>query len=260
MNDQAAKTFEEVMTVPFEDAATPVSEATANFVFGDVWSRPGLSRRDRRWVTLTCVGAADSLKPIDDHVYAALNSGDMTMDEMLEFVLHFAVYNGWPKASHIEGVIHRQWARIQQERGIQAEPFTAPANDQLGPNDWDERLAAGGEKFAEVNCIPAPPPVTPYIHAGILNFVFGHVWQRPGISRRDRRFITVASVAICDSATPLASHVGSALESGDITPAEMEELVLQFSVYSGFAKGEQLRVTADAALERLGDLVASSKQ
>ena len=65
---------------------------------------PGLSRRDRRWVTLTCVAAADSLQPIDDHVYAALNSGDIYLEEMLEFILQFAVYCGWPKASHFERV------------------------------------------------------------------------------------------------------------------------------------------------------------
>jgi 4-carboxymuconolactone decarboxylase len=257
MNEEAANTFQEIMGRPYEEAIDPFTSATENFVFGEVWARPGLSRRNRRWVTLTSVGAADSLKPIDDHVYAALASGDMTIDEMFEFVLHFAVYNGWPKASHIEGVIHQQWARIHQERGTKAEPYSVPNNDQLGANDWTERLELGGKSFAEVNCIPAPPPVTPYIHAGILNFVFGHVWQRPGLSRRDRRFITVASVAVCDSALPLKSHVGSALESGDITREEMEELILQFSVYSGFAKGEALRVTAEEALERLGQLATS---
>lgn len=76
------------------------SPATANlidFVFAEVWPRAALSRRDRRFVTLPCVAAADADGPLRDHVYAALNSGDVSIVEMRETVLHFAVYAGWPK-------------------------------------------------------------------------------------------------------------------------------------------------------------------
>lgn len=240
-----------MMTVEPEPSDTPFDEFNRRFVFGQIWSRPGLSRRNRRWVTLTCVGAADAPRPIDDHVYAALNSGDMTVDELLEFVLHFAVYNGWPKASHLEGVVRRQWARIQQDRGLERSPSRPMENSTLGQANWDERIERGIEEFVDVNLIDAPTPDTPYIHAGILNFVFGHVWQRPGLTRRDRRFITVASVAVNDAITPLQSHVGSALESGDITKPEMDEVVLQFAAYSGFAKGQALHSTANEAWDRI---------
>lgn len=98
-NRPPEQTYREVMTSEPTAAATPFQSALRDFVFGAVWSRPGLSRRDRRWVTLTCVAAADSPAPIDDHVYGALASGDIDIEAMLEFVLHFAVYCGWPKAS-----------------------------------------------------------------------------------------------------------------------------------------------------------------
>jgi 4-carboxymuconolactone decarboxylase len=216
-----------------------------------VWPRPGLARRERRWVTLTCVAAADARQPIDDHVYAALSSGDIALSEMLEFVLQFAVYCGWPKASHIEGVIRRQWARLQAERGEDAMSWPLMDNSALGPGDWEQRIQGGAREFADVNLLPAPKPDSPYNHAGILSYVFGHVWQRPGLSRRDRRLITVACVAIDDSPMPLRAHVASALESGDITKAEMDELALHFSAYYGFAKGEALQATADDAWARL---------
>jgi len=237
----------EVMTVDLPPPQTPFEQATRDFAFGSVWSRPGLSRRDRRWVTLTCVAAADAPQPIEDHVYAALNSGDMTLPEMLEFVLQFAVYCGWPKASHVEGVIRRQWARVCDERGEEAKPWPVLDNGTLGPNDWEQRTEGGVAEFVDVNLVPAPRPETPYIHAGILNFVFGHVWQRPGLDRRARRLITVASVAIDDSPMPLKTHVASALKSGDITKAEMDEVILHFSVYYGIAKGEALHASAEEA-------------
>ncbi|HEU5027118.1 MAG TPA: carboxymuconolactone decarboxylase family protein [Spirillospora sp.] len=242
----ADRTYREVMTREAPAPATPLEAATRDFVFGEVWPRPGLSRRDRRWVTLTCVGAADAPEPIDEHVYAALNSGDIELEAMLEFVLQFAVYCGWPKASHIEGVIRRQWARIVRERGEESGPLPLLGNESLGIDDRDERIKRGAEEFVDVNLIQAPRPETPYIHAGILNFVFGHVWQRPGLTRRERRIITVASVAVCDSPTPLRSHVGAALNSGDVSKEEMDEIVLQFAAYYGFAKGEALGRAADA--------------
>ena len=245
MPPAATDVFRDVMTFDPSTGLTPFEQTTLDFVFGQVWSRPGLSRRDRRWVTLACVAAADTPKPMAEHSYAAMNSGDCTIDEMLEFVLHFAVYCGWPKGSHIEGIIRQQWTRIQEERGQPVTTLSPLDNGTLGINEWDQRIARGAQEFADVNLVPAPNGDTPYSHAGILNFVFGHVWQRPGLTRRDRRFITVACVGVDDAPIPIRSHVGSALGSGDITKAEMDELILHFSVYSGFAKAEALRDAAE---------------
>ncbi len=108
-------------------------------------------------------------------------------------------------------------------------------------------MERGAQEFFEVNLIQPPPASTPYRHAGIINFVFGHVWQRPGLSRRERRVITVACVALDDAPIPLQSHVTAALHSGDITKEEMDEIVLQFSVYYGFAKGQALAEVVESA-------------
>ena len=88
--------------------------ALLDFVFAEVWQRPGLTRRERRFVTLPCVAAADADQPLRDHVYAALNSGDLSIVEMQETVLHFAVYAGWPKASWFNMVVDEQWERMSQ--------------------------------------------------------------------------------------------------------------------------------------------------
>lgn len=126
MTESAAeKVFREVITVdrPVADhTATPLETETLNFVYGTVWARPGLSRRDRRLVTLACVTAAGAPQPIQDHVWATLNSGDLTVAELEEFALHLAVYCGWPKARQVEAVVKEQWARIQKERGEDIEP------------------------------------------------------------------------------------------------------------------------------------------
>jgi len=66
------QTYEAVMAVPTTSAPSPCSESgLLDFVFADIWNRPILSRRDRRWITLACVSAADTVGPIEAHVYAA---------------------------------------------------------------------------------------------------------------------------------------------------------------------------------------------
>jgi len=248
---RAEATFLDVMTVPYSGADTPFTGAgLLDFVFGEVWNRPGLSRRDRRLVTLTCVGAADTVEPIEANVYAALNSGDLTYEAALEFVLHFAVYCGWPKASFLNMVVQQQQARICRERGIDPPPSDPVAVWEEGL-DPEARIQGGEACFAWINCVNSPPRDTPYTLAGILNFVFGEVWQRPHLSVRDRRMMTVAAVGLDDTAIPIRSHVYAALKSGDISLAEMQELVLHFAVYSGWPKASFLNQVVGESWARI---------
>jgi len=106
--DRAArgvKTFQEVICQPAFPANTPATEAARDFVFAEVWSRPGLDRRSRRWITLACVCSAGSPIAMRTYLKAALVSGDITEGELREFVLQFAIFQGFPKAMEIELLI-----------------------------------------------------------------------------------------------------------------------------------------------------------
>jgi 4-carboxymuconolactone decarboxylase len=95
--------FVETNCVPAPARGVPYYEAgILSYVFADMWSRPELNRRDRRWVTLACVGIMDAPAPITSHVYSAMRTGDVTAEEMGEFVLQFAPYAGWPKGSDMQ--------------------------------------------------------------------------------------------------------------------------------------------------------------
>ena len=213
----------------------------------DVWTREGLSRRERRLVAIACVGFACTPEPITEQVHAALEGGEFTVDELLEVVLHFAVYCGWPKASNLEMYVRQTSARVQEERGDEPNPLPLRPTDvaELGPDDWEARIARGEEEFRDVNLVSAPGRDSPYQHAGILNFVFGHVWQRPGLGRRDRRFLTVACVGVDEAPIPILSHVGSTLGSGDITKTEMDELIVTFRAYDNDARADALQAAVD---------------
>ena len=220
-------------------ADSPLSASVLDFAMAEVWSRPGLDRRSRRWIALTCVGAADAEAPIHAECLAALKSGDITFPELQEFVLHFAVYLGWPKASIMEAATRGAYARVLAEDGHEGPPPMPPRPLYAGPIDPETRFERGREWFNYTVTAPVTPD-SPYTHYGIANFVFGEMWCRPGLDMRARRLITVAAVGAADTAVPIASHVYAALNSGDFTYEEMQELVLQFAVYMGWPKASIL--------------------
>ena len=233
-------TYEEVMCRGFDEAETPFSgSGLLDFVFADLWNRPGLSRRAKRLVTLSCVSAADTQAPIVEHVYAALKSRDLSIDDMHEFVLHFAVYCGWPKASFLNATVLEQWEEICREEGNEI-PSREPRPLWRPDLSVEERIRGGEECFAWINCVPAPPKDTAYVGSGILPFVFGEVWQRPFLSVRDRRFLTIAAVGLDDTIVPIRSHVYSGLKSGDVSFEELKELTLHFAAYAGWPKASFL--------------------
>ncbi|MDA8043943.1 MAG: carboxymuconolactone decarboxylase family protein [Actinomycetota bacterium] len=246
MDQVAAAEYRNVMLAEPPVGLPATEEARLEHLFGEIWVRPGITRRERRLVTLTCAAFAVTAQPLIDHTYAALKSDDLSIEELLEVVLHFAVYCGWPKASNLEMYVRQSWAKLQQERG--GDPALPPRRvEELGENDWERRLERGAEEFRDVNLVPAPGRDTPYQHAGILNFVFGHVWMRPDLGRRDRRFVTVASVGLDEAPIPIQAHIGSALESGDITKPEMDELIRHYRAYDNDARADVLQATAEAA-------------
>jgi 4-carboxymuconolactone decarboxylase len=86
-------------------STTPMADAARDFVFGEVWNRPGLDKRSRLWITLACVVATGAPVPVKTYARAAVKSGLVTMEEMREFVLHFAMYQGFPKATVMDAAL-----------------------------------------------------------------------------------------------------------------------------------------------------------
>lgn len=107
-----ADEFDTVMKCPGAPPSTPYRAAVRDFVFAEMWRRPGLDQRSRRWITLVGVAASDTQVPIRSHIHAALASGNCSADEMHEFVLQYGVHAGWPKASIIQTVLLEMIERV----------------------------------------------------------------------------------------------------------------------------------------------------
>jgi 4-carboxymuconolactone decarboxylase len=80
------------------------------WAFGDIYARPGLAPRDRQLVTLGMLTALGGAEPqLEVHINAALNVG-LTAQEIVEALLHAAVYCGMPRALNATFVAKKVFA------------------------------------------------------------------------------------------------------------------------------------------------------
>ena len=103
--DQGLKTRREVLGADYVDAAIanaddfnrPLQDMVTQYAWGDVWTRPGLSRRDRSLLNLAMLTALNRPHELKLHVRGALTNG-VSKDEIREVFLQTAIYCGVPAA------------------------------------------------------------------------------------------------------------------------------------------------------------------
>ena len=79
------------------DIAPKLAELSDDVLFGDIWERPGLSKRDRSLITVATLVALNRTEQLPFHLNRALENG-ITKDEIIELITHLAFYSGWPTA------------------------------------------------------------------------------------------------------------------------------------------------------------------
>ena len=70
---------------------------TSSVIYGDVWERKDLSKRDRSLVTVAALVATYRPEQLNTHIGRALDNG-VTKAEIAELITHLAFYSGWPSA------------------------------------------------------------------------------------------------------------------------------------------------------------------
>lgn len=79
------------------DFAPKLAEITDNVLYGDIWERPQLSKRDRSLVTVAALIAMNRPDQLRSHFTRARANG-VTQEELIETITHMAFYAGWPNA------------------------------------------------------------------------------------------------------------------------------------------------------------------
>lgn len=122
----------------------------------------------------------------------------------------------------------------------------------------EERYARGWERLKEVDghageqVIEALKDVAPDLGRYVIEFPFGDVYSRPGLSLRDRQVATIAALTALGSALPqLRVHIRAGLNVG-LTRAEIIEIIIQMAIYAGFPAAINAALTARDVFAELG--------
>jgi len=83
------------------DVSTPMMEDTVGHLFGEIWSRPGLSIRDRRLLVIGATAALGRADLIEIQVRGALENGELSPEELREAVLQLHYYVGWGNGTQV---------------------------------------------------------------------------------------------------------------------------------------------------------------
>lgn len=94
---------------PYADIAPALDDITQQVLFGQVWERPGLSKRDRSLITVATLVAGYRTNELPFHLKRALENG-VTKQELVEVITHLAFYAGWPAASTAVGIARQVFA------------------------------------------------------------------------------------------------------------------------------------------------------
>ncbi|HVV08100.1 carboxymuconolactone decarboxylase family protein [Amycolatopsis sp.] len=99
------KMMDEVYGAGFSDTLpdeqTPMLEKTVDHLFGEIWSRPGLSVRDRRLLVIGATAALGRADLIQIQVEGALANRELSAEELREAVLHLHYYVGWGNGTQV---------------------------------------------------------------------------------------------------------------------------------------------------------------
>jgi 4-carboxymuconolactone decarboxylase len=79
------------------EIAPKLAQLTDDVLFGEIWERPQLSKRDRSLITCTALVAFGWTEQMKTHFPRAITNG-VTKEELVEMITHMAFYSGWPSA------------------------------------------------------------------------------------------------------------------------------------------------------------------
>ncbi len=219
--------------------------------YGEVWGRPGLSLRERSFITLGLLSGTAQSDQLMIHVNNALNLG-LTPEEISELLVHVGVYAvvpTWHNGSNITRYVFIERGILSPGAGIRLVPNPPTSQEDRRLNAEKVKTALGCGKIglwddaADLAPLGASPraagsaaklAIEDEIAQIQAEYTYGEVWSSPAIDFRTRILVTVAVLQALRLSTQLHAHVNIALNLG-VTPEELHEVFLHAGVYSGLA-------------------------
>lgn len=218
-----------------EDQNGALGSFAIDFALGDVWSRPGISRRDRSLIVIAILGALSQLEQLKAHVRGGINHG-LTPEEIREIFIHMCGYAGFPRALNAMRVTNE----VLAEMGHAPADGKLPSAERLSLNERRSRAApglaqlTGGRLFDNMDTTLAglEKQMGP-IGTFAVDFVFGDIWQRKELNKRDRSLIVNSFLGALGRQDELKIHIPGAFRHG-VTKEELQEQIVTLAAYAGF--------------------------
>ncbi len=219
-------------------AGSPYLEELRNeIVYGEIWERPQLSKRDRSLITIGVLQAL-AREELAIHIPRGLDNG-LSPEEISEIILHVTFYAGWPTGVQ---------ASLTANEAFEARGLTL---GELPRAPEVEEVAGPG---AELSRAYASVPRLGALRNSVL---YGDVWERPLLSKRDRSLLTIAVNQALYATNELRTHIGRGLDQNGVTPQEVSDVILHVTFYAGWPAAVNAgRLATEAFEERGVDLSA----
>lgn len=212
-------------------------------VFGAIWSRPGLSLEERMLATLSAVISCHHWQQFESYVKAALKMR-MAPDLIQECTIHCGMYSGFPASQTALKLL----TELLIKNNVPVPTM------QIPERPLEELQAIGTDTVANLHAEQAkdgyasPEANFPgKLYGTAIQFLYGEVWNRPGISRRERMLCSIASFTALDAEKQQRKFFRSAVNVG-FTTDEIAEIIIQTAPYSGFHRALNALAIADEVL------------
>ena len=230
----AAQEAADVPALPSPDlyAGSPyLRELRNSLVYGEIWERPQLSKRDRSLITIAVLQAL-TREELAIHIPRGLDNG-LTPEEISEIILHVTFYAGWPT-------------------GVQASLTAAEAFEARGLSLGELPRASAESEASTPSSLSDLYAAVPRLGELRNSLLYGDIWERPLLSKRDRSLITIAVLQALYVTNELQLHIDRALDDNGVTPQEISEVILHVTFYAGWPAAVNAGRLATAAFNARG--------
>ncbi len=197
--------------------------------YGAIWSRPGLAMADRMICTLGALGVLPRLRALRRHIGAALDLG-LTPLTIREVLLQVGLYAGFSAAEETLGLAEELFAASGLP--LPAEPEEPVTLDELSRRGRERMASLHAERSKDGYAAP-DNPVAGALYGLAIQYGYGVIWFRPGLTPRQRALLAVAAFTALRLPEQLRRFGHSALNVGASRP-EVVEAVIQTAPFSGF--------------------------
>ncbi|HLZ71075.1 MAG TPA: carboxymuconolactone decarboxylase family protein [Dehalococcoidia bacterium] len=207
---------------------------TLEVAMGDVWSRPGLSLRNRSLITVAALTALHRPEELRLHALGALRNG-LSRRQVSEIVMHVAGYAGFPVGVEGMRVLRQAFDSAPDLDPPEVADTAGPALADLPEDRWERARAVLRVLFPQQNRAPLPVPaeITPDWGRWVAMSAFADLWARPGLSLREHSRVVLTVLTVLHLPEELRLHIGVARNIG-ISREEIAEQIMHLAVYGGF--------------------------